>query len=107
MKRKINYAVILAIILILAVIGVSAFFAIQTTKVRVDPTIPSFETNISVLTKNRATSTSIGTIVDTTNQSYYAPERTIMSMNPGLNYTITVSTLVNNTGYWITSYAIR
>jgi hypothetical protein len=106
LKHKLNYGFILIGIVIVTVIGISAFFVVIGSKpVHIDTSTPSVEKNITVTDKTKSTLSSLGYILDETDQKYFAPENTVLYMKTGKNYTITVATLVNGSGYWIESYA--
>lgn len=98
---KIPYAFLAIIGLILLVIGVSAYFATQVTKVHIDTTVPAFEKIVTIESKVRATSTSLGHLTDTENQTYFAPEQVVLKTKRGGIYTLHIHTLANGTGYWV------
>jgi|WetSurMetagenome_2_1015567.scaffolds.fasta_scaffold154393_5 hypothetical protein len=99
-----NYALIGVILLVVAIIAITAFLGVQKTKVHIDPTKEIIEKNITVLSKTKSTLTTWGSITDTDNTTYSVPEQTYHYMKLGTKYTITVSTLSNGSGQWIETY---
>jgi hypothetical protein len=99
MKPKTNYNGLLIIIAVLVIIGIACYFgASQLQSVHMDNS-PLITKNITVFEKEIVTRQY--KITDTDNVTYFTSEKNDVALKVGKNYTVTVSTINNNSGYWI------
>jgi len=98
---NVTYALLPFLLIIIFVMGVSSYMGItQLQNMHIDNGITS-QKNITVLSKEFTNRQYV--ITDTDNVSYITSEQNELRMTTGKNYTISVSTINNQTGYWIAS----
>jgi hypothetical protein len=99
--KNMNYAAIIGIIIVVAVIGVTSYLGVsQLQTMRIDDGT-EITKNITVQTKEVVNRQYL--ITDTDNIKYITSEKVHMQMMKGRNFTVSVSTINNGTGYWITT----
>jgi hypothetical protein len=101
MKTKINYGVVIGITIFIVVIAIAGYFgAIHSSKVHMDNNAVVVK-NITVVSKGW--DSGMYWVNDTNGTRYFAPEQVEFMFASGKNYTISVTTINNQSGYWITA----
>lgn len=94
-----NYTVIAAVVIIIAIIGIASYMGVtQSQNMHIDNGDQSSK-NITVQSKEVINRQYV--ITDTENITYLTSAQNELKMFAGRNYTISVSTINNKTGYWI------
>lgn len=101
---KPNYALIIGVLVVAVVIAVPVIFGMmQGTKVHMDDGTP-IEKNITVFLNSISEINGEHYIMDTGGVQYYTSAQVASGMVTGRNYTISMLSINNHTGYWITKY---
>jgi hypothetical protein len=99
---KPNYALIIGLIVVVTAIAIPVILGLtQGTKVHMDDGDP-VEKNITVMVNERIEDEHH--IIDADGVMYYTSARTASGISVGKNYTMSVQTVNNHTGYWILTY---
>jgi uncharacterized protein HemX len=94
-----NYAVIAIILVVVAVLGITSYLGVtQAQNMHIDNGETVLK-NITVQSKEVVNRQYV--ITDTENIKYITSEQNELKMTKGHNFTISVATINNNTGYWI------
>lgn len=98
MKNK-NYAVIAGLIIVISVIGIASYMGIsQSRNMHIDDGEPILK-NITVQSKEFVDRQYV--VTDTDSIKYITSEQNELRLTKGRNFTISVFTINNQTGYWI------
>lgn len=94
-----NYAAIIGIVIVVAVIGITSYLGVtQLQNMHIDDGTELIK-NITVQSKEVINRQYV--ITDTENVKYFTSEQNEVRMGKGRNFTVSVSTINNQTGYWI------
>jgi hypothetical protein len=102
-NKKKNYAMIAIIIVAVAIVLIAMIIGVlQMSKIHIDENTPAVMKNITITSKS--TTQEGNRVIDSSNTSYLTSERVYIGLKIQKNYTVTVQTINNGTGYWIESY---
>jgi len=103
-QKSFGSAAVVVLLVALSIIMFAVYFGVisgQQTHIDSDK-IPVVK-NITVVERYTGSGQAF-TVVDETNTSYLTSEKAFIGMKENKNYTVTVYTYNNNSGYWISSY---